>query len=159
MNRKPNYLKICVSTFVCLLFGFLSTLAIQSSLHDWLAIINKPVYLIPDWLYSSLWMVNFGLMGIAAGVVWSRGLHHIWVKTALYHFGFQILLTASWFLIFFELKLPLTAFLMTAALFLLLLFTMKWFKVVKPISAYLLIPYTIWIAYTAVVNFEIWRLN
>jgi tryptophan-rich sensory protein len=159
MNSKPNYFKIGISTFICLLIGFLSTLAIQGSLHNWLAVINKPDFIISDWLYTSLWMVNFGLMGVAAGMVWSRGMHHIWVKTALYHFGFQILLTASWFLIFFELKLPLMGFLMTTALFVLLLFTMKWFKIVKPIAAYFLIPYTVWIAYTAVVNFVIWRLN
>lgn len=159
MNRKPNYYKIASSVLICVLIGFLSTLAIQKSLHNWLAVINKPSFVIADWLYTSLWIINFAFMGIAAGVVWSRGLHHIWVKTALYHFGFQLLLTAAWFLVFFELKSPLLAFLLIAALFILLLFTMKWFKIVKPIAAYLLIPYTVWIAYTAIVNFEIWRLN
>ena len=159
MNRKPNYLKILASTFACVLIGFLSTLAIQSVLHDWLAVINKPSFIVPDWLYTSLWLINFALMGIAAGIVWSRGLHHIWVKTALYHFGFQILLTAAWFLTFFEMKMLMLSFLLTLALFILLLFTVKWFKVVKPSAAYLLLPYTLWIAYTAIVNFEIWRLN
>ena len=56
-------------------------------------------------------------------------------------------------------KMLMLSFLLTLALFVLLLFTVKWFKVVKPSAAYLLIPYTLWIAYTAIVNFEIWRLN
>ncbi|MBW2960980.1 TspO/MBR family protein [Mesonia aestuariivivens] len=159
MNNKLNYFKVVVSTFICVLIGFLSTIAIQSVLHDWLAIINKPSFVVPDWIYSSLWLINFALIGIAAGIVWSRGLHHNWVKTALYHFGFQILLTAAWFLTFFEMKMLMVSFLLTVAIFTLLLFTFKWFKIVKPFAAYLLIPYMFWIAYTAVVNFEIWRLN
>lgn len=159
MHRKPNYIIILASTFACVLLGFLSTLVIQHVLHNWIAVINKPSFMLPDWLYTSFWLINFALMGVAAGMVWSRGLHHIWVKTALYHFGFQILLTVAWLLTFFEMKMLILSLLLSIALFILLLFTIKWFKIVKPVASYLLIPYTVWIAYTVFLNFEIWRLN
>jgi len=40
-----------------------------------------------------------------------------------------------------------------------LLFTIKWFKVVNETAGYLLIPYAVWVLFAAVLNFEIWRLN
>jgi tryptophan-rich sensory protein len=99
------------------------------------------------------------LMGIAAGIVWSKGFYHKWVKTALYHFGFQLLLSGAWFLLFFGLQKPLLALLNIIALFILLLFTIKWFKVVNNTAAYLLLPYAIWVLFAIALNFEIWRLN
>ena len=98
-------------------------------------------------------------MGIAAGIVWSKGFYHKWVKTALYHFGFQLSLNGFWFLLFFALEEPLVALLDLILLFFVILFTIKWFKIVSPIAAYLLIPYAVWVLFAIVFNFEIWRLN
>ena len=40
-------------------------------------------------------------MGLAAGIVWSKGMHHVWVQTAIYHFVFQLMLNAMWSVVFF----------------------------------------------------------
>ena len=106
-----------------------------------------------------MWTSLYLMMGIAAGIVWSRGFYHKWVKTALYHFGFQLILNAAWSIFFFGLQNPFLALLDIVALFILLLFTIRWFKVVNNTAAYLLIPYTIWVAYATVLTFSIWKLN
>jgi tryptophan-rich sensory protein len=98
-------------------------------------------------------------MGIAAGMVWAKGYYHIWVKTALYHFVFQLLLNALWSIVFFGLKSPLGALFIIIALNILLVFTFKWFRVVKAAAAYLLLPYIAWVAFASLLNAAIWYLN
>jgi tryptophan-rich sensory protein len=99
------------------------------------------------------------MMGIAAGLVWYRGLHHVWVKTALYHFLFQLFLNLSWSVVFFGLKQPFWALMVIIALIILLVLTIRWFKIADRRAAYLLIPYLLWVLFAAALNFEIWRLN
>ncbi len=144
---------------ICLFIGFLGSLATQTSIDGWYLQLNKPSFNPPNWIFGPVWSVLFILMGIAAGIVWNKGFYHKWVQIALYHFGFQLLLNASWSLLFFGLNEPFWALIDIIALFVVLLFTIRWFKIVNTTAAYLLVPYAIWVAFAAVLNFEIWRLN
>lgn len=156
---KKKLLRIGVAVLLCLLIGFLSSIATQTSISTWYVGLQKPSFTPPNWLFAPVWIVLYILMGIAAGIVWSRGFYHKWVKTALYHFGFQLLLNAAWSIFFFGMRNPLIALVDILALFILLLFTIKWFKVVNSTAAYLLIPYLIWVAFATALNFSIWQLN
>ena len=157
MNRK--LLKIIISVVICLLAGAIGAATTQTSVNTWYLTVNKPSFNPPNWVFSPVWTILFILMGIAAGLVWNRGFYHKWVKIALYHFGFQLLLNISWSLVFFGLNEILGALIVIIALFVLLLFTFKWFKVVNTTAAYLLIPYILWVGFASVLNFCIWQLN
>ena len=128
---KKKLLRIGVAVLLCLLIGFLSSIATQTSISTWYVGLQKPSFTPPNWLFAPVWTVLYILMGIAAGIVWSRGFYHKWVKTALYHFGFQLLLNAAWSIFFFGMRNPLIALVDILALFILLLFTIKWFKVLN----------------------------
>lgn len=156
---KKRFTRIAICVSICLVVGFIAAMATQSSVHDWYVKLNKPIFNPPNWLFAPVWTILYILMGVAAGMVWNKGFYHKWVKTALYHFGIQLILNAFWSVIFFGLKLPLVALFIIIGLFILLLPTYKWFKVVDKRAAYLLLPYLIWVAFAAVLNFEIWRLN
>lgn len=156
---KRKIFKIILSVAICLSIGFLSSFATQSSITDWYVTLNKPSFNPPNWVFGPVWTVLYILMGIAAGVVWGKGFHHIWVKTALYHFGFQLLLNASWSIVFFGLKSPLAALIIITALLIMILLTMKWFNIVSKKAAMLLVPYLLWVAFATVLNFKIWQLN
>ena len=151
--------KIFVALAVCLFIGFMASLATQVGIADWYPTLNKPWFNPPNWIFGPVWGVLYVLMGIAAGIVWSKGFYHKWVKTALYHFLFQLLLNGAWSILFFGLKEPLWALLDIIVLFVILIFTIKWFKIVSNTAAYLLIPYAVWVLFAAILNFEIWRLN
>lgn len=157
--RTSTVLKIFISILICLGIGFVGSIATQSSVDTWFATLNKPSFNPPGWLFAPVWTLLYILMGIAAGLVWNRGFHHVWVKTALYHFGFQLVLNASWSIAFFGYQSPLAGLLIIVALIILVLITFKWFKIVNDLAAYLLIPYILWIIFAAALNFEIWRLN
>jgi len=156
---KKSAYYIAISVTVCLLVGFLSSFATQSSVNDWYLTLNKPFFNPPNWLFAPVWSLLYILMGVAAGMVWAKGYYHVWVKTALYHFVFQLLLNALWSLVFFGLKNPLLALIVITGLNALLVFTFKWFKVVKPTAAYLMLPYMGWVAFASLLNFSIWYLN
>lgn len=156
---KKRFTRIGIAILLCLLIGFLGSIATQTSIDSWYVKLNKPSFTPPNWLFAPVWIILYIMMGISAGIVWSKGFYHKWVKTALYHFGFQLLLNAAWSIFFFGMRNPLIALVDIIALFILLLFTIKWFKVVNKTAAYLLIPYLIWVAYATLLNFSIWQMN
>lgn len=153
------FIRIALAMGVCLFIGFVASLATQTSIVDWYPSLAKPWFNPPNWIFGPVWILMYVLMGVAAGIVWSKGFYHKWVKTGLYHFGFQLLLNGAWSLLFFGLKEPLWALIDIIALFIFLLLTIKWFKIVSNTAAYLLIPYAVWVLFAAALNFEIWRLN
>ncbi|MDX1766530.1 TspO/MBR family protein [Arenibacter troitsensis] len=157
MKKQLTY--IAISVAVCLTIGFLSSFATQSSVNDWYLELNKPSFNPPNWIFAPVWTVLYIMMGVAAGIVWAKGFYHIWVKTALYHFGIQLLFNALWSIIFFGFKNPFAALLVILALLVLLIFTIKWFKVVSTTAAYLLIPYLLWVCFATALNYKIWELN
>ncbi|MBT9187392.1 MULTISPECIES: TspO/MBR family protein [Zobellia] len=157
MKKKALYIICAVS--ICLAIGFLSSFATQSSVNDWFTTLNKPSFNPPNWVFAPVWTVLYIMMGVAAGIVWAKGLYHLWVQTALYHFGFQLLLNAAWSIVFFGLKEPLLALLVIITLLIVLAITIKWFKVVSKPAAWLLVPYLLWVCFATVLNYKLWELN
>ncbi|WP_340077356.1 TspO/MBR family protein [Leptobacterium sp. I13] len=156
---KKRIIRIAISVAVCLLIGFLSSFATRSSVNDWYVTLNKPVFTPPNWLFAPVWTVLYIMMGIAAGIVWARGFYHVWVKTALYHFGFQLLFNGLWSIVFFGFKEPFWALLIILTLLILIVLTIKWFKIIDKTAAYLMVPYLLWVCFAAVLNYKIWELN
>jgi len=156
---KKRIVYITVSVLVCLAIGFLSSIATQSSVNDWYLTLNKPSFTPPNYLFAPVWTALYIMMGVAAGIVWPKGYHHIWVKTALYHFVFQLLLNALWSIVFFGLKNPLAGMVVILALLTMIILTIKWFKVISKPAALLLVPYVLWVAFASALNYKIWELN
>lgn len=156
---KKRLIYIAISVLGCLLIGFLSSFATQSSVTDWYVTLNKPAFTPPNELFAPVWTVLYILMGISAGIVWSKGYHHIWVKTALYHFVFQLLLNGLWSIVFFGLKNPLMGMVVILALLTMIILTIKWFRVISKPAALLMVPYLLWVAFASALNYKIWELN
>ncbi|NER18165.1 TspO/MBR family protein [Spongiivirga citrea] len=156
---KDNIVKIFTAISVCLIIGFMSGFATQSSINDWYVSLNKPSFNPPNEIFGPVWVVLYVMMGIAAGLVWQRGFYHKWVKTALYHFGFQLLLNGMWSITFFGLRKPFIGLLVIIALIVMIILTIRWFKVVDKRAAYLMYPYLAWVLFATILNFSIWQLN
>ncbi|NNJ88487.1 MAG: tryptophan-rich sensory protein [Eudoraea sp.] len=157
MKKKVLYIVIAVT--ICLLIGFLAGFATQSSVDTWYTTLNKPSFNPPNWIFAPVWTILYILMGIAAGLVWSKGFYHVWVKTALYYFGFQLLFNALWSIVFFGFQEPFWALMVILVLLILILMTIKWFKIVSRPAAYLMLPYLLWVSFAMVLNYKIWELN
>jgi tryptophan-rich sensory protein len=154
-----NLPKILIAVVVCLGIGFFSGFATQSSIGTWYSTLNKPSFNPPNWIFAPVWTLLYILMGIAAGIVWSKGFYHKWVKTAMYHFIFQLLFNGLWSIVFFGFRSPGFALIVILILLVLIILTYRWFKIVSNIAAYLLIPYLLWVSFATILNFSIWQLN
>lgn len=156
---KRIYSYILPATAICLLIGFVSGIVTHASVDSWYAALEKPAFTPPNWVFAPVWTLLYILMGIAAGLVWARGFYHLWVKTALYYFGFQLLFNGLWSIVFFGFRQPFAALLVILVLAVLIILTIKWFKIVSPVAAYLLVPYLVWVFYATYLNYRIWALN
>ena len=158
MRRKLLF-HILIGVFICLVVGYFSSMATKISVDTWYLTLKKPFFNPPDWLFAPVWTLLYILMGIAAGRIWFFGLHHRWGKTALYHFGFQLILNGLWSLVFFGLKNPILGLIVIIMLLILIERSIKWFKMVDLFSARLLYPYFIWVSFATILNTAIVILN
>lgn len=156
---KKKLTRIGISVAICLLIGFLSGFATRSSVNDWYLTLVKPSFNPPNWVFGPVWTLLYIMMGVAAGLVWARGFYHKWVQTALYHFGFQLLFNALWSIVFFGFKKTFLALLVILTLLVLIVLTIKWFRVVDKRAAWLMVPYLLWVCFATFLNFSIWQLN
>lgn len=144
---------------VCQLAGFVGSLFTTPSIPTWYAAIQKPSFNPPNWIFGPVWTTLFVLMGVAAFIVWNKGLDKKGVKAALLLFIIQLVLNMLWSYLFFALHSPLYAFVEIIILWLAILLTMLKFFPISHAAGYLLLPYILWVSFAAVLNFTIFRLN
>lgn len=148
-----------IAASVCLLVGGVSGYITHMAIPVWYAGLEKPFFTPPNGLFAPVWTTLYVLMGIAAGGVWSKGLHHRWVKTALYHFSAQLVVNALWTLAFFGLKRPELGLIVIIVLLVLIERCIHWFKIVNRTMAFLLYPYFAWVLFATFLNAGIVYLN
>lgn len=152
-------LKFILSLVLTLGAGAIGSLATTKAIPTWYAIINKPSFNPPNWIFAPVWTTLFILMGIAFYLVWTQTRKHKEVKFALNVFVIQLIFNILWSVIFFGLKLPGLAFLDIIILWIAILFTIIKFNKISRAASYLLIPYLIWVSFASILNFSIWQLN
>lgn len=124
----------------------------------WYDQLTKPPWTPPDWLFGPVWTVLYGMMALAAWLVWrTRGFSGARLGLAL--FGTQLALNAGWSWLFFGLQRPDLALVDIALLWAAILATLVAFWRIRPLAGGLLTPYLLWVSYAAALNLEIWRLN
>lgn len=139
-----------------LLVGFLGSYFTISSIPTWYATLNKPFFSPPNFLFAPVWTALYILMGISLYLVLiSKKNKDLAVKVFL----IQLFLNFLWSFIFFGLQNPLIAFLEIVALWVSILFTIKFFYPISKTSAYLLIPYILWVSFALILNLAIVLLN
>jgi tryptophan-rich sensory protein len=155
-----NTLKLIVAVVVSELAGIIGSVytmpAIQSG---WYAGLVKPALNPPALVFGPVWTVLFALMGIAAFLVWKKGLDRKDVKIALGIFVGQMVLNTLWSIIFFGLHSPGGALIEIVFLLLAILATIIAFAKISKPAAWLLVPYILWVGFAAYLNLAIWMLN
>ena len=155
-----NFFKLVIAIGVSLGAGvigsFFTAPAVQSG---WYIGIVKPALNPPAWVFGPVWTTLFALMGIAAFLVWKKGLDRRDVKIALGIFLGQLVLNTFWSIIFFGLHSPGGALIEIVFLWLAILSTIvAFYKISKP-AAWLLVPYILWDSFAMYLNYSIWMLN
>jgi tryptophan-rich sensory protein len=157
--KAIDVVKLVVSLVACQCAGLIGSIFTIKSIPTWYASLQKPPFTPPGWLFGPAWVILYILMGVAAFIVWRRGLDTQGVKKALVIFLIQLVLNALWSVVFFGLESPLWGMVVIVVLWIAILFTiLELFKISKTAGA-LLVPYILWVTFAATLNISIWILN
>ena len=145
---------IGLSEAVGLISGLLSRSATQSFGETAL----QPPLSPPAIVFLIVWTILYALMGFGAARVSvtpqsadrSRGLNL---------FITQLIVNFFWSLIFFNAKAYGFALIWLILLWILVLWMILVFRKVDPFTAYLQIPYLLWLTFAAYLNYGVWMLN
>jgi translocator protein len=119
----------------------------------------KPAFAPPALVFPIVWTILYILMGIAAYKIWKMDYCKIPVRDSLFYYGLQLFLNFIWSILFFGLGLRLTALIDILLLIAVIIIMNLKFNKLNKKSAYLNIPYLLWLSYAAVLNYYVWILN
>lgn len=144
----------------CLAVGYISSIVTRENIPTWYALINKPFFTPPNWVFAPVWTLLYIMIGFAAGSVWNKiDTDETNVKKAFLFFLIQLALNALWSYLFFGLRNPMLASFEIILLWLMIYETYVQFKKVDKVSGYLLLPYLAWVSFATILTFSIWYLN
>ncbi|NYZ74046.1 tryptophan-rich sensory protein [Candidatus Micrarchaeota archaeon] len=144
---------------ICLAAGGIGSLFTMQSIPTWYAGLNKPDFSPPNWVFGPVWTTLYILMGIAAYLVYAKGMKKKEIRGALMIFGGQLVLNTLWSILFFGLHSPLYGFVCIIALWLAIAATIWKFYGVSKNAGLLLVPYILWVSFASVLNLFIWMMN
>ena len=161
MNRSPgasDTLGFVAFLAVCLGVSALGGAATATSVGSWYALLEKPSFNPPNWVFAPVWTALFFMMAIAGWRVWRRdGVRK--ARWALALFGAQLALNLGWSILFFGLRSIGAALIEICVLLLAILATTAVFWRRDRVAGMLFVPYAGWVAFAAVLNAALWRLN
>lgn len=148
-----------VSILIALAVGGLSAFLTRNSMDIYDELIT-PTLSPPSILFPIVWTILYVLMGISAAMIYTAKDTPFRERySALAIYASSLVVNFSWSIIFFNLKAYLFAFIWLLFLLFLIVKTIMQYKKIRPIAAYLQIPYAVWVAFAGYLNFGIWLLN
>jgi translocator protein len=118
--------------------------------------LSKPSWAPPAWVFGPVWTVLYGLMGIAAWLVWrSPGPKH----AALTLFGAQLVANALWSWLFFAWHRGALAAVEILVLLALIVAMIVAFWRVSRVAALLMVPYLLWVGFASLLTWAVWQSN
>jgi benzodiazapine receptor len=159
MAELPDVAKLVISVGASQAAGVVGSIFTSRTVSTWYMTLRKPAWTPPSGVFAPVWITLYALMGIAAFLIWRKGIGQEWVKAALVLFLVQLVLNTLWSGVFFGIPSPLAGLIVISALWLAILATMVVFLRISSAAGLLLIPYLAWVSFAAVLNGSIYVLN
>lgn len=157
--KKNSWFSLAVAIIICQLSGIIGSLFTLTAVREWYSTLIRPSFAPPSWVFGPVWTTLFALMGIAAWLVWSKGIKRRNVKVALGIFLAQLVLNTVWSLLFFGLHSPGGALIEIVFLWAAIAASIIAFAKISKPAAWLLAPYILWVSFAAYLNYSFWILN
>ena len=157
-NRRRDTVAFMLFLALCLAVSALGAAATATSVGTWYRTLAKPPFNPPDWIFAPVWTVLFFMMALAAWLVWRcGGLRQ--ARSELTLFAVQLALNLAWSVMFFGMRAIGAALIEIVVLLLAIVGTTLLFWRRDRVAGMLFLPYTAWVAFAAVLNAALWRLN
>jgi benzodiazapine receptor len=140
-----------------ILGGVTGTPLVVRATKSWYKRISLPSWTPPNFVFGPVWTTLYGLMGVSVSRIVKSGAPTANAATKLWaiHYALNLI----WAPIFFGMKRLRLGFIVNLVLIATLGLTMPLFHRIDPLSAYLQVPYFLWLIFATKLNESICCLN
>jgi translocator protein len=155
---STNVFKLIIAIVLPLAVGAVAGIFTAEAIPVWYASLNQPSFNPPNWIFGPVWTTLYIVMGISFFLIWKMEPSQN-RNRAIGVFLFQLTLNFFWSFLFFYFKnlgFALAEIILLWASICTMIFT---FRKVKPIAAYMNIPYLLWVSFATALNAAYFHLN
>lgn len=152
--KSPRAL-LLLGVFLAAVIGVGALIGVSTAPGEWYADLQKPPFNPPNWLFGPVWFALYVMIAIAG---WRTFLHQPTGLGMKLWYG-QMLLNWLWSPTWFTLHLLWPAFIVIAAMLALIVafIANRWSR--DRLSAWLFVPYALWVGFASLLNLSIAILN
>ena len=125
---------------------------------EWYDNLNKPLLNPPSEIFMPVWIFLYITIGLSLIFFLKDGFNKSKIIPSIF-FTTQMLLNFIWSSVFFGMQNILLGLIVVLLMWLFILLTIVSFYKHNKTSAFLLIPYFLWVSFACYLNFEFLRLN
>ena len=140
---------------LCLLVGASGGTISARSIQTWYSTLVYPLGTPPNWLFAPAWTALYFIVGTAGWLVWQRK----GASRPLRLWGWQLAANALWVPAFFGLHSPALAMAVMVLMLTMIVLTIRSFWRIRPVAAWLMLPYFAWCLFAAYLNAGFLVLN
>ena len=156
--KIPKTVKLLVSIILPLSIGAVAGIFTTKAIPGWFATLNNPSFAPPNWLFGPVWTTLYLVMGISLFQIWILDAGNERNK-AIFVFILQLLFNFAWSFLFFYYNRIGLALIDIIVLWMSILLMLLQFYRLKPMAAYINIPYLLWVSFAMVLNSAYYILN
>lgn len=154
-----KFFKLIISLFICYLSASIGSIFTMPAINSWYALLNKPFFNPPNWLFAPVWSLLYTLMGISLYIIWSRGLKNKIISRLFWVFVIHLIVNILWSVVFFGFHSIMAGFLVIVVLWLMILYLIINLWKISKSASILLMPYLAWVSFATLLNYFLMILN
>ncbi len=156
---KPTLIgKLIASLLLPLAIGGIAGMFTSEAIPGWYASLNQPSFNPPNWVFGPVWTTLYIILGISLFLIWKLPVSKQRNQAILIFMG-QLFLNFGWSFFFFYFKMIGVALLDIVALWIMIVVMLIRFRKLKPVAAYINIPYLLWVTFASALNIAYFFLN
>lgn len=155
--------RVAIAVVPVLLTSYIGSISTTPNIEGWYAGLTKPSFNPPNWAFPVAWTILYAMIAYSGwrllGVKPRTGptVRAWWLAVAA--FAAQLALNAAWSPVFFSAHALGAGVVVAAAMFVMILWTIRSSWRFDRIAAWLLVPYAAWVGFATILNAALWRLN
>jgi translocator protein len=141
--------------FLILVIGMGGIIGANNLPDAWYQELAKPPFNPPNWIFGPVWTVLYVFIAVAGWRIFMRAPN----SAAMKIWGAQMLLNWAWTPVWFTFHLLWPAFAIIATIFALIVAFILTARPIDRVSAWLFVPYAVWVGFASVLNLWIAAVN
>lgn len=135
---------------ICFIVGLTASYFQSDSISSWYPTLNKPSLTPPNIAFPIAWSIIYLLMGISIGLILNSDYKKKGVLIVL--FAVQLFFNFTWSIVFFYMQNPLLGLINIIILDILIIYYVIKSSRINSVSAWLFMPYLLWILFATYLN-------